>query len=183
MRPGLILQPLAEGDEGELRRIHATPEVVRWWDLPAEGFPWTDEPEATRLTIEVDGAVAGLIQFYEELEPRYRHAGIDLFLDPALHGRGLGTEALRRVIRHLIDDRGHHRITIDPAAANAAAIRTYEKVGFRRVGVMRRYERDVGGDGWHDGLLMELLAGEEGTDVEAAGPPVPVSRAAESRPG
>jgi hypothetical protein len=54
---------------------------------------------------------------------------------------------------------GHHRITIDPAAENAAAIRAYEKVGFRPVGVMRRYERDVDGDGWHDGLLMELLAG------------------------
>jgi aminoglycoside 6'-N-acetyltransferase len=33
----------------------------------------------------------------------------------------------------------------------------YEKVGFRPVGVMRRYER--GADGaWHDNLLMELLA-------------------------
>ena len=101
-----------------------------------------------------------MIQFYEELEPKYRHAGIDLFLDPALHGRGLGTEAVRRVVRHLIDERGHHRVTIDPAAANAAAIRTYEKVGFKPVGIMRRYERDPGGDGWHDGLLMELLAGE-----------------------
>ena len=44
-------------------------------------------------------------------------------------------------------------------AANAAAIRAYEKAGFRPVGVMRRYERDTGGGGWHDGLLMELLAG------------------------
>src|SRR5439155_10134785 len=147
--------------EAELRRILATPEVRRWWDDPNPGFPWTDDPEATRLTIEVDSAVAGLIQFSEELDPKYRHAGIDLFLDPALHGRGLGTEALRRVVRHLIDERGHHRITIDPAAANVAAIRTYEKVGFRRVGVMRRYERDTGGEGWHDGLMMELLAGEE----------------------
>jgi RimJ/RimL family protein N-acetyltransferase len=152
----MIIRPLAEGDEAELLRIHLTPEVARWWDVPAEGFPW-DEPESTRLTIEVDGAVAGLIQFSEELEPRYRHASVDLFLDPALHGRGLGTEALRRVARHLIDDRGHHRITIDPAADNAAAIRTYEKVGFRPVGIMRRYERDVDGGGWHDGLLMELL--------------------------
>ena len=157
----MILRPLAEGDEAELRRIHATPEVVRWWDVPPEGLPWTDEPEASRLTIEVDGAVAGLIQFWEEPEPRYRHAGIDVFLDPVLHGRGLGTEAVRRVVRHLIDERGHHRITIDPAAANAVAIRAYEKVGFKPVGIMRSYERDVGGESWHDSLLMELLAGEQ----------------------
>jgi aminoglycoside 6'-N-acetyltransferase len=159
-RPRMILRPLAEGDEGELRRIHARPEIVRWWGVPAEGFPWTDEPESTRLTIEVDGAVAGLIQFSEELTPKYRHAAIDLFVDPALHNRGLGTEAVIRVVRRLIDDRGHHRITIDPAKANAAAIRTYEKAGFRRVGVMRLYERDVDGSGWHDGVLMELLVDE-----------------------
>jgi len=151
------LRPLADGDEAELLRIHRTPEVARWWGAPDEGFPWIDEPGSTRLTIEVDGAVAGLIQFSEELEPRYRHAAIDLFLDPALNRRGLGTEAVRRVVRHLIDDRGHHRITIDPAAANAAAIRAYEKAGFRPVGILRRYERDVDGAGWHDGLLMELV--------------------------
>ena len=158
MVAGLSLRPLARGDEGELRRIHATPEVARWWGLPDADFPW-DEPDSTRLTIEVDGAVAGLVQFYEESEPRYRHAAVDLFLDPALHGRGLGTEAVRRVVRRLIDERGHHRVTIDPAVDNAVAISAYEKVGFRRVGVMRRYERDADGPGWHDGLLMELVAG------------------------
>jgi aminoglycoside 6'-N-acetyltransferase len=157
-RPGLSLRPLAEGDEGELRRIHETPEVVLWWDKPEAGFPWTDSPESRRLTIEVDGKVSGLIEFYEELEPRYRHASIDVFLDPALHGRGLGTEAVRLLARYLIDERGHHRLTIDPAASNTAAIRAYEKAGFRPVGLMRRYERDTGGEGWHDGLLMDLLA-------------------------
>jgi aminoglycoside 6'-N-acetyltransferase len=159
-RPGMLLRPLAPGDEAELLRIHATPEVMRWWDVPAAGFPW-DDSETTRLAIEIEGAVVGLVQFSEELEPKYRHASIDVFVDPAVRGRGIGTEALRRVVRHLIDNRGHHRITIDPAAENTAAIRSYEKVGFTAVGVMRRYERDVGGDGWHDGLLMELLAGEE----------------------
>ena len=89
----ITLRPLAEGDEVALRRIRATPEVLRWWDALEEGFPWTDEPEATRLTIVLDGAVAGMIQFSEEPTPKYRHASIDLFLDPALHGRGLGTEA------------------------------------------------------------------------------------------
>jgi aminoglycoside 6'-N-acetyltransferase len=157
----LRLRPIVDGDVAELRRIHSTPEVVRWWDLPEDGFPWTDDPDSTRLAIEVDGAVAGMIQFSEEREPKYRHAAIDVFLDPALRGRGLGTEAVRQVVRHLIGELGHHRITIDPAVANAAAIRSYEKVGFRRVGVMRQYERDVDGDGWHDSLLMELLADDE----------------------
>ena len=58
---------------------------------------------------------------------------------------------VRRVVDHLIRERGHHRITIDPAAANAAAIRAYGKVGFKPVGIMRDYERDADGDGWHDG--------------------------------
>jgi aminoglycoside 6'-N-acetyltransferase len=157
---GLVLRPIVESDVAELRRIHSTPEVARWWDLPEDGFPWSDDPDSTRLAIEVDGAVAGMVQYSEETEPKYRHAGIDVFLDPALRGRGIGTEAVRRVVRILFEERGHHRLTIDPAAANAAAIRAYEKVGFRRVGVLSRYERDADGGGWHDGLLMELLADE-----------------------
>jgi RimJ/RimL family protein N-acetyltransferase len=156
----LVVRPLAERDAEELRRIHLTPEVMRWWDAPAEGFPW-DEPDCTRQTVEVGGRVAGLIDYWEEPDPKYRRAEIDMFLDPAFHGRGLGTEVMRRVVRELVNERGHHRITIDPAAANEAAIRCYEKVGFKRVGVLRDYERDVGGESWHDGVLMELLAGEE----------------------
>jgi aminoglycoside 6'-N-acetyltransferase len=152
------LRPLEPADAEELLRILQTPEVARWWDVPDRGFPLTDEPEAVRRTIVVDGRLAGMIQYSEEETPKYRHASVDLFLDPELHGRGLGTEAMRRVVDHLIDERGHHRIIIDPAVANHAAIKAYTKVGFRPVGTMREYERDTGGDGWHDGLLMELLA-------------------------
>ena len=171
---GMILRPLAKGDEAALRRIHETPEVSRWWDLPDDDFPW-DEPEAPRFTIEVDGAVAGLIQYGEETEPKYRSAWIDIFLDPAVAGRGHGTEAVRQVVRMLLEERGHHRITIDPALSNEAAVRAYEKVGFRRVGVMRKAERDPDGRGWHDSLLMELIAGEERAAI--AGRQVPWHRA------
>jgi aminoglycoside 6'-N-acetyltransferase len=93
-RPGLVLRSLAPDDAAELVRIHTTPEVQEWWDVPEEGFPWNDDPDTTRLVIEVEGAVAGLIEYWEETEPKYRHAGIDVFLDPALRGRGLGTEAV-----------------------------------------------------------------------------------------
>ncbi len=156
----LQLRALARGDEAELLRIHRTPEVARWWDEPAEEFPW-DEPASARFTIEVDGAVAGLIQFWEENEPKYRHAGIDIFLDPALHARGLGAQAVSRIVELLFDERGHHRVTVDPAAENRQAIACYEKVGFRSVGVMRQAERDADGGGWHDSLMMELLDADE----------------------
>ena len=43
--------------------------------------------------------------------------------------------------------------------ANERAIRAYERVGFKRVGIMRRYERGVDGE-WHDGLLLDLLPEE-----------------------
>jgi aminoglycoside 6'-N-acetyltransferase len=154
-RPDLTLRPLAPADVPELTRIIQTPEVARWWD---DGVPW-DEPEATMLTIEYEQRIAGLIQYAEEPDAKYRHASIDIFVDPALHGRGIGSEAIRRLAAHLIDDRGHHRITIDPAAHNRQAIRAYEKAGFTPVGVMRRYERDTATGEWHDGLLMELVAG------------------------
>ncbi|WP_369800497.1 GNAT family N-acetyltransferase [Alloactinosynnema sp. L-07] len=89
----------------------------------------------------------------------YRHAGIDIFLDPTVHGRGLGADAIRTLACHLIDTHGYHRPVIDPAADNAAMIRCCTKVGFRPVGIMREYERGPDST-WHDGLLMDLLANE-----------------------
>jgi hypothetical protein len=61
----IALRPLAEGDAAELRRIHELPEVMRWWDVPEEGFPLTDDSESTRFTIEVDGACAVLVTSLE----------------------------------------------------------------------------------------------------------------------
>jgi RimJ/RimL family protein N-acetyltransferase len=157
----VVLVPVAAGHVPELRRILRTPEVWRRWGDEGQtpGWPF-DDPATVRFTVLVDAVVAGLVQYGEEDEPAYRHASIDIFLDPAVHGRGLGRDAVRTVARHLVRDRGHHRLTIDPAADNAAAIRCYAAVGFRPVGVMRRYERDADGRGWHDGLLMDLLADE-----------------------
>lgn len=142
----------------DLVRILATEPVRRrWGDEGAQpGWPF-DDPSETRLSVLLDGRVVGMVQFHEELEPMYRHAGIDIFLDPEVHGRHLGRAVVGAVARHLIEDRGHHRLVIDPAADNEQAIRCYRAVGFRPVGVMRRYERDADGTGWHDGLLMDLV--------------------------
>ena len=157
--PRLLLRPVRADDVPRLAEIAAEPEVARWWgDVPEAELraKAAGEGDAEAFAIEWDGAVVGLIQAYEHPDPQYRHAGIDLFLASQATGRGLGREAVAVLAAHLLDDRGHHRITIDPAAYNERAIRCYEAVGFRRVGVMRRYER--GRDGtFHDGLLMELV--------------------------
>lgn len=159
----VILRPATPSDVVALAAIRSTPEVRRWWrgDDPMASTVASElaDPESTTLVIEHDGRVVGAIQWYEETDPDYRHAGIDIFLDPAVHGRGLGADAVRTLVRFLIEERGHHRVVIDPAADNVAAVRCYSKVGFRAVGVMRRYERGADGS-WRDGLLMDLLAEE-----------------------
>ncbi len=163
------LRPVVRADVPTLRAFLDEPEVGRWWPPPPahEDFPF-DEPELVVLTIEVDGAVAGLVQFAEELEPDYRHASVDVVLGSAFHGRGLGPDAVGTVVRHLILDRGHHRITIDPAVANARAVAAYRRVGFRDVGVLREHELDHATGTWRDGLLMDLLARDLGLTPGAA---------------
>lgn len=42
---------------------------------------------------------------------------------------------MRTPARWPVQERGHHRLTIDFAAANTAAIRCYRKVGFKPVGL------------------------------------------------
>jgi aminoglycoside 6'-N-acetyltransferase len=157
--PRLTLRSTTSDDAARLTPIRNEPEVLRWWSHLAPGEMEEFVTEEHSLAIELDGQVIGAAQFFEEADPMYRHANIDVYLTAARHGQGLGSEAVRLLARHLLEERGHHRITIDPAAANTAAIRAYEKVGFRPVGVMRDYEQGPDGT-WHDGLLMELLAGE-----------------------
>ncbi|KQX50776.1 MULTISPECIES: GNAT family protein [unclassified Streptomyces] len=159
----LELRPSEPHDVPALTAIRATDEVRARWrggpDLGAEVAEALADPDTHCMTIVRNERIIGMIQWYAEEDADYRHAGIDLFLDPAVHGRGLGTDAVRTLARHLVQDAGFHRLVIDPAADNAAAIRCYAKVGFRPVGVMRQYERGADGT-WHDGLLMDLLAEE-----------------------
>jgi len=156
------LLPATRADIPDLVKIRRTPEVYAHWrggdDLVAAVEEDFAEP-ATAYVIELDGGVVGWIQWEAEEDPDYRHARMDIYVDPAVHNRGVGTDAVRTLARHLIVDHGHHRLTIDPAAHNAAAIRCYSKVGFRPVGITRQSERGPDGT-WHDGLLMDLLAGE-----------------------
>ena len=160
----VVLRSPHPDDVEPLVAIFAEPEVARWWP----GFDRSriesevvldDDPASSVYVVDVAGQVAGIVQCYEEPDPEYRSAGIDISLGTRWHGRGIAVDAIRCLARDLFERRGHHHLTIDPAAANGRAIACYTKVGFRPVGVLRQNER--GGDGtFHDTLLMDMVAGE-----------------------
>ncbi|HZG36940.1 MAG TPA: GNAT family protein [Gaiellaceae bacterium] len=159
----VVLRPLAAADVPRLAELGSDSEVARWWpglteEHLAEKARGEDDG-VTCFAVVAGGEVAGLIQYWEEDDPEFRHAGLDVFLGRAYRGGGLGGDAVRTLARHVVRELGHHRIVIDPAADNTRAIRCYERVGFRRVGVLREYWRDPEGV-WRDGVLLDLLAHE-----------------------
>ena len=154
------LRPVSDSDIAALAALAADPAVSHWWGDNDEGDIRMEvsAPRATGWVVEVDGEPAGLVLATEEPDPDYRSVELDIFIAASQQGRGLGADALRTALRHLFDERGHHRALIGPAAGNSRAIRCYERVGFRPVGVMRQAER-ISGE-WRDVLVMDLLAGE-----------------------
>ena len=131
----------------------------RWSTDAATMRRWLTEEELALLVVEFEGELVGIVDFEEVLEPEYHSAGMDIALLECCTGQGVGTEALRLLGAWLIDVRGHHRLTIDPAADNEHAIRAYAKLGYKPIGIARRYERGPDGS-WHDNLLMDVLAEE-----------------------
>ncbi|MEQ8674041.1 MAG: GNAT family protein [Aggregatilineales bacterium] len=61
---------------------------------------------------------------------------IGMFTDEGV-GKGYGTEAMRLMVNYGFNQLGLHRIELSVYAFNPRAIRAYEKVGFKREGVMR----------------------------------------------
>ena len=156
------LRPARAADVGEVAAILSDEGVSAWWqtrDPVKDAWELVDDDELTLWLIEADGRPVGIVMGSEETEPQYRHGSIDIALAEAGRGHGYGPDAVRTVARWLIGVRGHHRLTIDPSTENERAIGAYGKLGFKPVGTMRAYERWRDGS-WHDGLLMDLLAGE-----------------------
>jgi aminoglycoside 6'-N-acetyltransferase len=149
MRNGDIeLRAFRDGDDTAITALLAEPDVRKWWtdgEYDAE-HGWV---------VEVGGETAGWIEYREETAESFPSVALDIALTSALHGRGYGRRVLGLAVEHFVA-KGHHRFTIDPNVENARAIRCYEAVGFKPVGVLRAYERSLD-DGWNDGLLMDLV--------------------------
>ncbi len=78
--------------------------------------------------------------------------------NPGERGQGYGTEATRLLLDYAFTVLGVHNVWLDTLAYNIAAIRAYEKVGFREIG-RRRGARALAGRRY-DVVLMDCVIDE-----------------------
>ena len=107
------------------------------------------------MIVELEGERAGAMAW----ELANRRSGIvhvsGLAVHPRFRGRRLADEAARLFQRHLIHERGFHRIELEVYGFNERAQRHAERSGFVREGVKRKaYDRH--GE-WVDGVLYGLI--------------------------
>jgi aminoglycoside 6'-N-acetyltransferase len=123
------LRPAGAGDVDSLVAWHADPEVARYWDdetfTRAEMEERLAHDDVEAWIVEEAGEPVGYLQVHPE--------GLDMFLVPAVRGRGLGPDAARAMARHLLDERGRGRVTVDPYAWNEGAVHAWERAGFVEV--------------------------------------------------
>jgi aminoglycoside 6'-N-acetyltransferase len=129
------LRPAGDADVDRLVAWHADPDVARYWDdetfTREEMLDRLARPDVEAWIVEAAGEPIGYLQVHPE--------GLDMFLIPAARGRRLGPDAARAMARHLIDDRGRTRVTVDPYAWNDGAVRAWQRAGFAEVS---RHEPD-----------------------------------------
>ena len=114
------------------------------------------EPDAGGLLVfEVDEERAGALA-WERANERSRIAQLGgLAVHPDFRGRRLADEAARLLQRHLIFERGYHRLQLEVYGFNERAARHAERAGFVREGVKRKAYRR--GDEWVDGVLYAVI--------------------------
>jgi diamine N-acetyltransferase len=165
---------------GPLRRDLA-PLFLRWWNdfgtTNLSGFPDPVAPyNAERLDGWLDGALKDARRawfvIYEvatwrpigyanlrDIDHQHGTAEFGITIgDPAVRGKGFGTEATRLVLDYAFTGLGLTNVLLDTAEYNPGAVRAYEKAGFKVIGRRRRAHRS-GGRAW-DVVVMDCVAEE-----------------------
>ncbi|MBP1324890.1 RimJ/RimL family protein N-acetyltransferase [Leucobacter exalbidus] len=166
--PRVALRDPQESDVSALLAILQQPEVSLWWvgfDEARVRADFLEQPESTRV-IELEGAVAGAVVVLRSTDPEYPTTIMHIFLGTQFRGQRIGEESLALAIRHEFND-GITRITLDPNVHNTGAIRSYERLGFKTIGVLRDYQLRPGGH-MEDALFMDLTRSDF-----PEGPPLP----------
>ncbi|KGD95588.1 GNAT family N-acetyltransferase [Rhizobium sp. YS-1r] len=123
----------------------AEPHIAKWWGEVDEELASIEESmtsvETRPMIVEWEGKPIAYLQYYDpHLEEGHPYQdqpkgtlGIDISIgSPELVGKGHGSAIIRQFAAELLAG-GAIRIVIDPDPENVAAIRAYEKAGFRYI--------------------------------------------------
>lgn len=170
----LLLRPASPADARAVWRYRCLPEVARWMTaLPADedefaGLFTAPERLAATLVVERDGRLVGDLRLSVEdawgqrevaEAARGTQAEIGWAFDPATHGRGLATEATRRLVALCFDELDLRRVTAGCFLDNERSWRLMERVGMRREGTFRADSLHRDGR-WLDSCSYALLREE-----------------------
>jgi diamine N-acetyltransferase len=124
------------------------------------------QPEAANFTVydRSDGAPVGTTGLMT-IDWRQSRATFGISIGER-RGTGLGTDATRLTLDWAFNMLGLHNVMLTVLPTNTAAIRAYEKAGFRRIGVRRDSLSVLGRRG--DEVLMDAVASEFDSPVLAA---------------
>jgi len=99
-------------------------------------------------------ACAGFIQLIG-IRPRHCDGALGIAVHSEFSGRGFASEAIALLENHAAVTRGLRKITLQVMQQNERAVQLYERLGFRRVGVLvQHYEYD---GSYLDVLVMERM--------------------------
>jgi [ribosomal protein S5]-alanine N-acetyltransferase len=110
------------------------------------------------IALKADDRLIGATGFHQ-IDFRNRHAcfGITIGI-PEAWGKGYGTEATRLMVNHAFETMNLNRVWLQVFEYNLRALRTYEKIGFKKEGTLRQ-ENFREGRYW-DTHVMGLLRQE-----------------------
>jgi aminoglycoside 6'-N-acetyltransferase len=98
-----------EDDVDLLVAWQADPEVSGYWDdetfTREELLLRLKRPRVDAVIVEADDTAVGFIEEWWDEDPPSQ-GGIDMFLIPEARGSGIGPDAARGLVRHLLDERG-----------------------------------------------------------------------------
>lgn len=104
----------------------------------------------------IDGDVPVGAVNIQNIDRKHSKAEYGIFIgEDFARGRGIGTAAAKLMLRYCFEEEKLHRIYLRALAGNIAAIRSYEKAGFKQEGYLREDARI--GDAYVDLVWMAVL--------------------------
>lgn len=112
--------------------------------------------EGYHLGIWYQNALVGILDY--RLNRRSRSVELGYWLDRAMQGKGLVTQACRTMVRHAFEEHAVHKVVISCATDNARSRAVAERLGFLQKGILR--QADWLHDRYVDGVFYGLLVDE-----------------------